>query len=95
MSSSFTALDEYIRKNGIHSNTPMARNGRQAFPEVLRITVYRGEPLPYFLAKNGARPQDLREFLLLNRIGRPSDLEPGTRVSLPKPPNTYIKPENI
>lgn len=67
-------------------NTPPARFGR-AVPQLsTKAVVYRGEAsLRSFLYKNGADPQGMRQFLLLNKIGRAFEMESGTQVQIPTP----------
>lgn len=60
---------------------PVTRYGRAfAPPQPVSQVVYDGTPLPRFLYNNGGDPEAVRQFLRLNRIGNPFELEVGRLV---------------
>jgi len=71
-------------------NTPVAYFGQVQAQTSPKFVVYRGEGIRAFLYKNGADPQGMRRFLLLNRVGRVFEMEAGIQVQLPAA-NTFKK----
>ena len=70
-------------------DTPVTTFGKSIPQTTQKVVIYRGEHnLRYFLYKNGADPQGMRQFLILNRVGRAFDMEVGIQVQLP-PTDTY------
>ena len=77
------------------TNSPVAVFGKSIPQTVPKVLIYRGEPLRYFLYKNGADPQGMRQFLILNRIGRVFEMEVGIQVQLPSADSFKRHPDSV
>jgi hypothetical protein len=81
-------MDNPIQQIEVQSRipTPVSDYGFPVYQPFEKIVVFdggKGKTIRAFLQQHGCNPQRIGEFLRLNRIGSPFDLEAGTEVKIP------------